>query len=426
MLRQLCVLALTALLAVPPRSNDDGRPLLSAAATACQQISSVRYAVVQEQGGRTTCATILQQGADVDPAGIAGRYCAQGAAEQADGSWLPFAFSYNGELLRVLGFVAVIERPDDADAGRFLGGNGLVAFAPFIDGAGFLRLLDRAEAVERKGTEQLRGVACDLVEVRQSVAPPGSDKKISITATWALGQADHLPRMLRNESARVEITRLELNPKLTDDNLAFAVPEGFAEKHVLRHGPDTRGLLAVGTPAPDWELATADGSRIALKDLKGEVVVLDFWATWCGPCKKSLPHTQEVALKYKDQDVVVLANCTSDARKAFESWLQQNQGDYPDIVFTHDAAEKKPERASRSLYGVGGIPQQFVIGKDGKVAALVDGYMDGEVLLEAALAKAGVKVDAATLEKAAADQKKRDELGKKPASVMPAAPLKRG
>ncbi len=184
--------------------------------------------------------------------------------------------------------------------------------------------------------------------------------------------------------------------------------------------------LAVGAMAPDFASQDLAGKTVKLSDFAGKIVVLDFWATWCGPCKASLPHTQEVAAKYKNQDVVVLANCTSDARRAFESWLQQNGGDYPDIVFTHDAAEKKPERASRSLYGVGGIPQQFVIGKDGKVAAIVDGYMTGEVLLEAALAKAGVKVDAATLEKAAEDQKKRDERSRKPAGAMPAMPLKRG
>ena len=71
--------------------------------------------------------------------------------------------------------------------------------------------------------------------------------------------------------------------------------------------------------------------------------------------------------------------------------------------------EKSPERASHKLYGVRGIPAQFVIGRDGKVAAFVSGYMAGEVLLEGALAKAGIKVDPAIVAKAAEDQKKRDE-----------------
>ncbi len=180
--------------------------------------------------------------------------------------------------------------------------------------------------------------------------------------------------------------------------------------------------LAVAATAPDFESQDLAGKTVKLSDYAGKIVVLDFWATWCGPCKASLPHTQEVALKYKDQGVVVLANCTSDSRRAFEAWLQKNQGDYPEIVFTHDRAEKGAERVSHKLYGVQGIPQQFVIGKDGKVAAVVDGYMAGEVLLEGALAKAGVNVDAATLEKAAEDQKKRD--ASRPASTKSTPALK--
>ncbi len=176
--------------------------------------------------------------------------------------------------------------------------------------------------------------------------------------------------------------------------------------------------LAVGAVAPDFESQDLAGKTVKLSDFTGKIIVLDFWATWCGPCKASLPHTQEVAQQYKDQGVVVLANCTSDGRKAFEAWSQKNQGDFPDIIFTHDKAEKGPDRASRKHYGVGGIPQQFVIGRDGRVAAIVDGYVAGEVLLEGALAKAGVTVDAATLEKAAADQRKRDEGRPKAAAAL--------
>jgi len=67
-------------------------------------------------------------------------------------------------------------------------------------------------------------------------------------------------------------------------------------------------------------------------------------------------------------------------------------------------------RSLRSLYGVSGIPQTFVIGRDGKIASTVDGYMAGEVLLDAALVAAGVKVDAETLKKAEGDRQKRKEL----------------
>jgi thiol-disulfide isomerase/thioredoxin len=156
-------------------------------------------------------------------------------------------------------------------------------------------------------------------------------------------------------------------------------------------------LLKVGAVAPDFVSNDPAGKKVNLSDFKGKVVVLDFWATWCGPCIASLPHTQEVAKQGKDQGVVVLAACTSDTRAAFDKWLKANQGKFPDIVFTSDPNERGSagyaERASSKHYGVSGIPTQFVIGRDGKVVASIVGYSAGDSRLEAALARAGVKVD---------------------------------
>jgi len=369
----LGLLACAAVLAAPRPADGDGRKLLEAAAAACQQVASVRYSVLQQHRGDTLTATIVQQRADVPSAGIPGRYCALGETEQPDGSRVPFAWSYDGQLLKVLDtpgrFVAVIERPDDGDAGRFLGATGMVAFAPFVDGAGFRRLLDRAVSIERRGTEEVRGVACDLVEVRQTATLPGGDQAVSFSSTWGLGQADHLPRLLKSDSSRTEITKLELNPELAEADLAFTVPAGFVENHVLRHGADTLGLLAVGTPAPDWTLESTDGARVALADLKGKVVVLDFWATWCAPCRRGMPGIQKLRDRYAADRVAVLGLSTSESGDADPAAFMQKAG-YTYTTLLHG------ERAAPD-YKAEMLPTVYILDQDGKVLHAERGYRAG-------------------------------------------------
>ncbi|MGO8697411.1 MAG: peroxiredoxin family protein [Limisphaerales bacterium] len=157
-------------------------------------------------------------------------------------------------------------------------------------------------------------------------------------------------------------------------------------------------LLEVGALAPDFVSKDLAGKEVRLSDSRNKIVVLDFWATWCGPCKASLPHTAEIAKRYKDQGVVVLANCTSDTRANFDEFVQANREKYSAIEFVCDPHDRGSasfdERASRKLYGVKGIPTQFVIGRDGKIAAVIVGYGEGDHQLEDALTKLGLTTPA--------------------------------
>lgn len=166
-------------------------------------------------------------------------------------------------------------------------------------------------------------------------------------------------------------------------------------------------LLQPGAEAPDFVTQDLEGRNVRLSDFRGKVVILDFWATWCGPCMAAMPHVQQVAAQYKDQGVVVLGSCTSDTRAAFEAWVRRNAERYPDIIWSHDAAERTDARASRALFGVGGIPTQFVIDREGRIVETLVGYMPGEVLLDAALAKAGIEVPAEILTRAEANRRAR-------------------
>jgi peroxiredoxin len=211
--------------------------------------------------------------------------------------------------------------------------------------------------------------------------------------------------------------------KLTPQDMPRKV---FTAEETKPPVPEARKeMIKIGAVAPDFVTQDLAGKDVKLSDYRGQVIILDFWATWCGPCMTAFPHTQEVAAQYKDQGVVVLGSATSDARAAFERWVKANQEKYPDILFSYDPAERKPERASYALFGVSGIPTQFVIDREGRIADIVIGYMKGEVILDAALAKAGVKVDPAIIQKGATDLQKRAALrGEQPAPALRITPLK--
>jgi peroxiredoxin len=245
-----------------------------------------------------------------------------------------------------------------------------------------------------------------LTPVPTTIAVSADGKLVGWSAGFGPNYGETIGNLLLR--AGVKLAAADMPQKVTTD----AELKAYADERAARAaaaGPRVK-MLEPGAMAPDFTTTDVVGKPVKLSDYRGKVVVLDFWATWCGPCLNSMPHTQEVAAKYKDQGVVVLGSCTSDARDKFEAWVKANQAKYPDFIFSHDPAERGADRVSAKLYGVGGIPQQFIIDREGKIASTVTGYLAGEVLLDAALAKAGIKVAPEILAKAVIDAKKRDAM----------------
>ena len=180
--------------------------------------------------------------------------------------------------------------------------------------------------------------------------------------------------------------------------LLVHVPSGAAE------GAAAKGTLGVGVVAPDFVTLDLAGKEVRLAHYRGKVLILDFWATWCSPCIASMPHTQEIAAKYAAQGVVVLAVCTGDKRQKFVDWVKLKGGSYPAMRFTFDPHEQgtpqHEQRASFALYGVPAIPAQIIIDRNGKIVATTDGYRPDDPRLEAALAAAGIEVDATVVARA--------------------------
>lgn len=134
--------------------------------------------------------------------------------------------------------------------------------------------------------------------------------------------------------------------------------------------PPVRISAELNSDAPDFTLKDLSGRNISLSDYRGKVVLLEFWATWCPPCRASVPALVELNNKYGQRGFVVLAvsmDTDSDASDNLSHFSVSNKINYP-VLFADEAAPK--------AYNVVSIPTSFLIGKDGKIVNIYRGYSD--------------------------------------------------
>lgn len=135
-------------------------------------------------------------------------------------------------------------------------------------------------------------------------------------------------------------------------------------------------------PAPEFALPVLangdDGARVKLSDLRGKVVILDFWATWCGPCVAEIPNMLAEYEKYHDKGFEVVGISLDEERADVEKFVVENKIPWP-IIF----AGKGWQDPVAQFYGISGIPQLVLIGRDGNVITLdIRGEKLGERLAE--------------------------------------------
>ncbi|MBD1378662.1 thiol-disulfide oxidoreductase ResA [Metabacillus arenae] len=122
-----------------------------------------------------------------------------------------------------------------------------------------------------------------------------------------------------------------------------------------------------GSKAPDFVLTDLDGEKHQLSDLKGKGVFLNFWGTWCEPCKREMPYMARQYDHYKNQGVEILAVNVGESNLAVSNFMEQYQLNFP-VVMDKD-------RQVLNAYGVKPLPTTFLINKNGEVIKVITGSM---------------------------------------------------
>jgi len=135
----------------------------------------------------------------------------------------------------------------------------------------------------------------------------------------------------------------------------------------------------VGNLAPDFQLQNVDGQTVSLGNLRGKPVLINFWATWCSPCRSEMPYIQEIYEEWSDKGLVVLAINIGESSSKAEEFMQSYNLSFTVLLDT------KQDVAQR--YNITGIPTTFFIDKDGIIQDKVIGAFQNKAQIEDRLSK---------------------------------------
>ena len=138
--------------------------------------------------------------------------------------------------------------------------------------------------------------------------------------------------------------------------------------------------IGYGTPAPDFTLETLDGKSVTLSSLRGKAVVVNFWATWCGPCKIETPWLVDLQNRYGAQGLQIVGVAMDDSGKDEIARFAKDMGmNYPVVL--------GKEAVGQAYGGVDALPESFFVGRDGKIVDKIMG-LEGRSEIEDAIKKA--------------------------------------
>jgi peroxiredoxin len=128
-----------------------------------------------------------------------------------------------------------------------------------------------------------------------------------------------------------------------------------------------------GKPAPDFELSTLDGKKVKLSDLRGKAVVVNFWATWCGPCKIEMPWLVDLQDKYRAQGLEILGVSVDEGSADKVAAFVKDMG----VNYT---VLRSTDEVSNLYGGIDGLPTTFFVGRNGQIVDQSQGIVSKDVI----------------------------------------------
>lgn len=164
-----------------------------------------------------------------------------------------------------------------------------------------------------------------------------------------------------------------------NDEATVTTPDGTAKIFAATIDVDTPPIagrsvgLSEGDIAPDFEFSTFDGKRMRLSDLRGQPVFLNFWASWCGPCRQEMPNMQTMLEKYSSSKLVVLAVNNGEAIAPAQRFIDRIEVQLSEFGYDPTAQVVKK-------YQVTGLPVSYFIDANGVITRVVAGELSFNVM----------------------------------------------